>query len=155
MSDAVERALAERGLSLPAASAPAGSYVPAARAGNLLFVSGQIPVGPNGLEFIGRCGDGLSTEDGQAAARLCALNILAQVKAAVGDFDKLVRVVKLNGYVNSTPTFRDHPKVINGASDLLVEVLGDRGRHARAAVGVANLPFGVAVEIEAVVEVAP
>lgn len=155
MSDAVERALAARGLSLPAASTPAGSYVPAVRSGNLLFVSGQLPVGPGGVEYIGRCGEEMGVDEGQAAARLCALNILAQVKAAVGDLDKLVRVVKLNGYVNSTPAFRDHPKVVNGASDLLVEVLGDRGRHARAAVGVANLPFGVAVEIEAVVEVAP
>jgi enamine deaminase RidA (YjgF/YER057c/UK114 family) len=155
MSDSVEKALEARGLSLPAASAPAGSYVPVVRTGNLLFVAGQIPMGPSGVEHIGRCGEDMTTEEGQAAARLCVLNVLAQVKAEIGDFDKLVRVVKLNGYVNSTPTFKDHPKVINGASDLLVEVLADRGRHARAAVGVANLPFGVAVEIEAVVEVTP
>jgi len=155
MSDSVEKALEARGLSLPAASAPAGSYVPVVRTGNLLFVAGQIPMGSGGVEYVGRCGEDMTTEEGQAAARLCVLNILAQVKAELGDFERLVRVVKLNGYVNSTPAFKDHPKVVNGASDLLVEVLGDRGRHARAAVGVANLPFGVAVEIEAVVEVTP
>ena len=155
MSDTVEKALEARGMTLPTASAPAGSYVPVVRTGNLLFVAGQIPMGPNGVEYVGRCGEDTSTESGQAAARLCVLNILAQVKAAIGDFDNLVRIVKLNGYVNSTPGFKDHPKVINGASDLLVEIFGDRGRHARAAVGVANLPFGVAVEIEGVVEVKP
>jgi enamine deaminase RidA (YjgF/YER057c/UK114 family) len=155
MSDTVEKAIEAMGLSLPAAAAPAGSYVPVVRTGNLLFVAGQIPMGPNGVEHVGRCGEDLDTESAQAAARLCALNILAQVKGEIGDFDNLVRIVKVNGYVNSTPAFRDHPKVINGASDLLVEVLGERGRHARAAVGVANLPFGVAVEVEAVVEVKP
>lgn len=155
MSDTVEKAIEALGLSLPAAAAPAGSYVPVVRTGDLLFVAGQIPMGPNVPEHVGRCGETATVEDGQAAARLCALNILAQVKAEIGDFDNLVRVVKINGYVNSTPDFGDHPKVINGASDLLVDVLGERGRHARAAVGVANLPFGVAVEIEAVVEVKP
>lgn len=154
MTDSIETALQARGLTLPEAAAPAGSYLPVVRTGSLLFVAGQLPMGPHGVEYVGRCGDDMSIADAQAAARLCALNILAQVKRELGSFDHLSRVVKLNGYVNSTPTFRDHPQVVNGASDLLVELLGDRGRHARAAVGVSNLPFGVAVEIEAVMEVA-
>lgn len=154
MSDSIEAALEARGMTLPKASAPAGSYLPAVRSGSLLFIAGQLPMGPHGVEYVGRCGDDMSVADGQAAARLCALNILAQVKGELGSFAAMSRIVKLNGYVNSTPSFRDHPQVINGASDLLVELLGDRGKHARAAVGVANLPFGVAVEIEAVVEVA-
>jgi enamine deaminase RidA (YjgF/YER057c/UK114 family) len=154
MADTVEEALAARGLSLPKAAAPAGSYVPFVRTGQLLFVAGQIPMGPDGIQYVGRCGEDIALEDAQAAARLCALNILAQVKSALGTFDAVSRLVKVNGYVNSTAAFRDHPKVINGASDLFVELLGERGRHARAAVGVSNLPFGVAVEVEAVVEVA-
>lgn len=154
MADDIERALAEKGLTLPTPAAPAGSYVPVVRSGNLLFIAGQLPLGPNGLEHVGRCGENISVEDAQQASAMCALNILAQVKAAAGSLDAIVRVVRLGGFVNSTPDFADHPKVINGASDLLVELLGDKGRHARAAVGVANLPFGVSVEIEAIVEVA-
>lgn len=155
MADTIEAKLEAMGLTLPHAAPPAGSYVPTVRTGNLIFVAGQLPMGPDGPQYIGRCGEGMSLEDAQAAARLCALNVLAQVKAAVGDLAAVVRIVKLNGYVNSTAGFADHPKVINGASDLLVELLGEAGRHARAAVGVANLPFGAAVEIEAVVEVSP
>lgn len=151
----IDATLSEMGLRLPNASAPAGSYVPAVQTGNLLFVSGQIPVEEDGTRHLGRCGEGLAIEDAQAAAKLCALNILAQTKHAIGSLDRVARIVKLTGYVNSTPDFGDHPKVINGASDLLVALFGDAGRHARAAFGVANLPFGVSVEIEAVIEVKP
>ncbi|XWN29557.1 MAG: RidA family protein [Devosia sp.] len=154
MTNTVEDRLAEMGLSLPAASAPAGSYVPVVQTGSLLFVSGQLPMGAGGLEHVGRCGENVSMEMAQDAARLCALNILAQVKVVVGDLEKINRIVKVNGFVNSTPDFGDHPKVINGASDLFAAALGDKGKHARAAVGVANLPFGAAVEVEAVVEIA-
>jgi enamine deaminase RidA (YjgF/YER057c/UK114 family) len=154
MSGDIEAKLQAMGLRMPQAAAPAGSYLPVVRSGTLLFVAGQIPMGPEGVEYVGRCGEDMSLEDAKAAARLCALNILAQVRQALGGFDEVSRIVKINGYVNSTPAFRDHPKVINGASDLLVDLFGDKGRHARAAVGVANLPFGVAVEVEAVVEVA-
>lgn len=154
MAGVVEAALEADGVVLPTPTAPQGSYVPFVKTGNLVYISGQVPMGPNGVEFVGRCGDDKSIEDGQAAAKLCAINILAQVKAAIGDLDKIVRVVKVNGYVNATPDFRDHPKVINGASDFLVKVLGEKGKHARAAVGVAGLPSGVAVEVEAIVEFA-
>jgi enamine deaminase RidA (YjgF/YER057c/UK114 family) len=154
MAGQTEAALAALNVTLPAASAPAGSYVPVVRTGNLLFVSGQIPMGANGLEYVGRLGENISLVDGQAAAKLCAVNILAQVKTAIGDLDGISRIVKVTGFVNSAPSFGDQPKVVNGASDFLVAALGERGRHARAAVGVASLPFGVAVEVEAVVEVA-
>jgi len=152
MSD-VETKLKEMGLTVPAASAPAGSYVPTVQSGALLYVSGQVSIGTDGEMIKGRCGDTISTEDAQAAAQRCGLAILSQVKAAIGDLDKVVRVVKLNGFVNSTPEFGDHPKVINGCSDLMVAAFGEKGRHARAAVGVANLPFGCAVEVEAIFEV--
>lgn len=153
MTDSVESRLSAAGIALPEAAAPAGSYVPTVRTANLLFVSGQVTMGPNGLEYVGRCGKEFGVEEGAAAARLCAVNILAQVKAALGSLDKVKRCVKLNGFVNSTPDFNDHPKVINGASDLMALAFGDKGRHARAAVGVANLPFGVAAEVEAIFEV--
>lgn len=139
MSD-VETKLKEMGLAVPAASAPAGSYVPTVQSGALLYISGQVSIGTDGEMIKGRCGENISTEDAQAAAQRCGLAILSQVKAAIGDLDKVVRVVKLNGFVNSTPAFGDHPKVINGCSDLMVAAFGDKGRHARAAVGVANLP---------------
>ncbi len=142
------------GIELPTPAAPAANYVPFVRTGNLVFVSGQIPMGPKGLEFVGKLGADADVEFGRAAARLCAINLLAQLRAATGDLEKLARVVKLTGFVNSAPDFGDHPKVVNGASDLLVEVLGDRGRHSRSAVGVAGLPFGVAVEVEGIFEVA-
>lgn len=150
----VDATLQTMGLRLPKAGAPAGAYVPVVRSGNLLFVSGQIPVEEDGTRHVGRCGEGTSIETAANAARLCALNILAQVKAEIGSLDGVVRIVKVNGYVNSTPDFGDHPKVINGASDLFVALFGDRGRHARAAIGVANLPFGVVVEVEATIEIA-
>ena len=140
--------LSDLGVTLPDAPAPAANYVPAVRSGDLLFVSGQVSSGPDGL-ILGRLGDGMSIEDGAAAARYCAISLLAQVKAATGDIEALEQVVKLTGFVNCAPDFSDQPKVINGASDFLVEALGDKGRHARSAVG-ANLPFGVAVEIEGI-----
>ena len=143
--------LSELGVTLPDAPAPAANYVPAVRSGDLLFVSGQVSSGPDGL-IKGRLGDGMSIEDGAAAARHCAISLLAQVKAATGDIEALEQVVKLTGFVNCAPDFSDQPKVINGASDFLVEALGDKGRHARSAVG-ANLPFGVAVEIEGIFRV--
>lgn len=153
MSGKIEARIAELGVTLPQAAAPAANYVPFVRTGNQLFVSGQIPMGANGIEYQGKLGAGVSVEDGQAAARLCAINLLAQAKAALGDLDKVVRLVKIVGFVNSAPDFGDQPKVMNGASDFLVEALGDVGRHARSAVGVAGLPFGVAVEVEAIFEV--
>lgn len=149
----IEATLAEKGITLPDAPAPAANYVPFAQSGNLIFVSGQISADENG-PITGKLGENVSVEDGAAAARRCGLSLIAQVKAAVGDLDRVKRVVKLTGFVNSTPDFGDQPKVINGCSDLMVEVFGDAGRHSRAAVSAASLPFGVAVEIEAVFEIA-
>lgn len=146
--------LAELGIDLPTPAVPAANYVPFVKSGNLLFVSGQIPMGAKGIEFVGKLGADTDVETGRAAARLCAINLIAQVKAATGDLEKLVRVVKLTGFVNSTLEFGDHPKVVNGASDLMVDVFGDKGRHSRSAVGVAALPFGVAVEVEGIFEIA-
>jgi enamine deaminase RidA (YjgF/YER057c/UK114 family) len=146
----IESRLAERGIVLPEAPAPAANYVPYVVSGGLVFVSGQIS-----RDVTGRLGDGLGIEDGRAAARACALALIAQLRAACGgDLERVRRVVKLNGYVQCTPGFTDHPQVVNGASDLMVEVFGEAGRHARAAVGVAALPFGVAVEVEGVFEIA-
>ena len=146
--------LAELGVTLPDAPAPAANYVPFVRVGSTLYVSGQISNGPDGM-VKGKLGADMEAEAGAAAARLCAISLLAQVKAACdGDIERLVRVVKLTGFVNSTPDFGDQPKVINGASDFLVEALGDIGRHARSAVSAASLPFGVAVEIEGIFEIA-
>lgn len=142
------------GLSLPDAPAPAANYVPWVRSGSTLYVSGQISQGPGGL-IRGRLGQDMTVEEGAAAARACALALLAQVRAACdGDLGRLRRVLKLTGFVASTADFTDQPKVINGASDTLVAVLGEAGRHARSAVSAAALPLGVAVEIEGVFEVA-
>jgi enamine deaminase RidA (YjgF/YER057c/UK114 family) len=149
----IETKLAELGVTLPDAPAPAANYVPFVQSGNLVHVSGQISNGADGL-IKGRLGDTMSVEDGAKAAKTCAIALLAQLKAACGgDIDRLVRVVKLNAFVASAPDFHDQPKVVNGASDFLVEALGDIGRHARSAVGVAALPLGVAVEIDAVFEI--
>ncbi|SIS88590.1 RidA family protein [Paracoccus saliphilus] len=147
-----EKTLADNGITLPDAPAPAANYVPFARSGNLIFVSGQISADENGL-IKGKLGESLDVEAGAAAARRCGLALIAQLRAATGSLDKVKRVVKLTGFVNSTPDFTDQPKVINGCSDLMVEVFGDAGRHARAAVSAAALPLGVAVEIEAIFEV--
>ena len=149
----IEARLAELGVTLPAAPAPAANYVPWVRTGDLVHVSGQISNGPDGW-IKGKLGADMDIPAGAAAARSCAISLLAQVKAACdGDLDRLVRVVKLTAFVNSAPDFGDQPKVVNGASDFLVEVLGDAGRHARSAVGAANLPFGVAVEIEGIFQI--
>ncbi len=153
MTHSIDARLAKLGLTLPAAPAPAANYVPYVLSGNMLYVSGQISNGPDGL-ITGKLGDTMPVEDGAAAAKSCALSLLAQVKAALdGDLSRLKRVVKLTGFVNSTPDFTDQPKVINGASDTFVEILGDAGRHARSAVSAASLPLGVAVEIEGIFEI--
>ncbi|MCK0150280.1 RidA family protein [Marivita sp. S6314] len=151
MTNAIDARLADLGLSLPDAPAPAANYVPYVVTGNQIYVSGQLPAGPDGL-VSGKLGDDLDVDAGAEAAKYCALNLLAQArKAADGDLSR-VRLVKLVGFVNSTADFPDQPKVINGASDLMVAVLGDKGRHARSAVSAASLPFGVAVEIEGIFE---
>ncbi len=152
MSDHVHAKLAELGLSLPKAAAPIAAYVPVVEAGGLLHVSGQLPF-RDGAVVTGRLGDGVSLEQGQAAAELCALMIMAQVEAALGGFARVDRIVKLGVFVNSTPDFTDHPKVANGASELMVALFGDAGRHARAAVGVSALPLGAAVEVDAIIAV--
>jgi enamine deaminase RidA (YjgF/YER057c/UK114 family) len=150
MNGKVEARLASLGITLPAAPSPVANYVPYFLAGNLLFISGQVSKAGDGSLVKGKLGAELSIEQGREAARLCALAILAQAKAAVGDLDRIGQVVKLTGFVNSTPEFAEHPQVINGASDLMVEVLGDNGRHTRAAVGVPSLPMGCAVEVDAI-----
>lgn len=150
----IDAKLQDLGLSLPEAPAPAANYVPFVKTGNLVFVSGQVSSNESGL-IKGKLGDDTSIEDGATAARHCALSLLAQVKAACGgDLSRLKRVVKLTGFVNSTADFGDQPKVINGCSDLLVELLGDAGRHSRSAVSAASLPMGVAVEVEGIFEIA-
>ncbi len=154
MANRVEKRLADLGITLPSAPAPAANYVPFVQTGNLVHISGQVPI-LDGNFVTGKLGDTMSVDAGVAAARLCALSLLAQAREACGgDLDRLARLVKLVGFVNSNPDFGEQPKVINGASDLMVEVLGRRGRHARSAVSAASLPFGVAVEIEGIFEIA-
>ena len=153
MSGHFETKLKELGITLPDAPAPAANYVPFVQVGDIVYVSGQISADTNGF-IKGKLGDDMSTEEGAAAAKACAINLLAQVKAACGgDLDRLVRVVKLTGFVNSTADYTDQPKVVNGASDLLAEALGDAGKHSRSAVSAASLPLGVAVEIEGIFQV--
>jgi enamine deaminase RidA (YjgF/YER057c/UK114 family) len=150
---AIETRLAELGVTLPDAPAPAANYVPFVITGNLVHISGQISANAGG-QIKGRLGADMSVEQGAEAAKACAISLLAQLKKAVGgDFSRVVRAVKLVGFVNSTPEFTDQPKVINGASDFMVAALGDAGRHARSAVSAASLPFGVAVEIEGIFEI--
>ena len=154
MTHPIDARLAELGVTLPSSPAPQANYVPFVTVGNLVFVSGQVSMNEDGL-IKGVLGDNMTVEDGAAAARLCGLSLLAQAKAACGgDWSKFKRVVKLTGFVNSTKDFGDQPKVVNGCSDLLVEVLGDAGRHSRSAVSAGALPFGVAVEIEGIFELA-
>lgn len=155
MTGRIDARLAELNIELPKAAVPLAAYVPAVRSGNQLFISGQVPMWNGELRHVGKLGADYSIEQGREAARTCALNIIAQAKLALdGDLDRIVRVVKLVGFVNSTGDFNDQPKVINGASELFGEVFGDAGKHARSAVSAASLPFGVAVEIEAILEVA-
>ena len=151
----IEKKLADLGIVLPTPAAPIANYVGFVRTGSLLIVSGQICFGADGkLVAKGKLGDNVSIDDGYKAARASAINLLAQCKLALGDLDKIVRVVRLGGFINSDPNFIDGPKVMNGASDLVVEVLGDKGRHARTTVGVAALPVDAAVEVEGMFEVA-
>ncbi len=145
--------MAELGIELPEPAAPAANYVPFVITGNLVFVSGQITVWNGELRHIGRLGEDMDIDEGYRAARLCGLNLIAQAKAAAkGDLNKIKRVVKLGGFVNSTPDFTDQPKVINGTSDLMAEVFGEAGKHARFAIGAVSLPLGVAVEVDGVFE---
>lgn len=154
MAGQIEDRLKELGIVLPDAAAPAANYVPFVKTGNLVHVSGQVAMKDGGF-LVGKLGDTMTAEEGAAAARGCGLSLLAHVKVACGgDLDRLVRIVKLVGFVNSTVDFGEQPKVINGASDLMVEIFGDKGRHARSAVSAASLPFGVAVEIEGIFEIA-
>jgi enamine deaminase RidA (YjgF/YER057c/UK114 family) len=155
MAGTVEQKLSGLGITLQEPAAPVANYVGFVRTGNLLFVSGQVCFGPDGkLLAKGKLGAGVTVEQGNVAARGCAINLLGQLKAALGDLDKVVRVVRLGGFVNSAPDFIDGPKVLNGASDLMVAVFGDKGRHARTTVGVASLPADAAVEVEGIFEVA-
>ena len=147
---AIDRRLAELGISLPEPAAPLAAYVGFVVTGGTVVVSGQLPLEGGSPRARGRLGDAISVEEGAACARACAVNVLAQLRSAIeGDWDRLDRCVRLGGFCASTPEFTDHPAVVNGASELMVEVLGERGAHARAAVGVAALPLGVPVEVEA------
>jgi len=154
MAETVEQRLAALNLQLPSPAAPAANYVPYLIDGSRLYVSGQLPMGPDGLAFAGRVGAELDLDQAQQAARLCALNILAQAKAALGAFERIEQCLKLGGFVNALAGFTDHPKVVNGASDLMVAALGDRGRHTRFAVGANGLPLGAAVEVDALFAIA-
>lgn len=149
----IEDKLASLCITLPSPPAPAGSYVPVVISNNFAFVAGQIPTEGGQVKFRGKVGRDITTEAGQQAARLCTINALAQLKSALGSLDRVRRVVKLTGFVNCESSFVDLPKVVNGASDLLVQVFGENGRHARAAVGVSSLPLESAVEVELIVEI--
>jgi enamine deaminase RidA (YjgF/YER057c/UK114 family) len=155
MAGTIEQKLADLGITLHEPASPMANFVGFVRTGNLLIVSGQVCIDHEGkMSAKGKLGAGVTIEQGTAAARVCAINLLAQVKAALGDLDKVTRVVRLGGFINSAPDFVDGPKVLNGASDLMVAVFGDKGRHARTTIGVAALPFDVAVEVEGIFEVA-
>ncbi|MEQ8664335.1 MAG: RidA family protein [Rhodospirillales bacterium] len=155
MTGKIDARLAELDVVLPTPAVPVASYVPFVRTGNLVIVSGQVTLDNGEVRFVGKLGDDFGVDEGYQAARLCAVNLLAQLRAACdGDLDRVTRVVRLGGFVNATPDFKDHPKVINGASDLMKEVFGDAGQHARAAVGCVSLPLGVAVEVEGMFEIA-
>ncbi len=153
MTGKTAQRLAELGIELPQAPAPAANYIPFVVTGNLVFVAGQLPVLNGEVQFKGRIGENMDIDEGYQAARLCGLNLIAQAEAAAGgDLDKIKRVVKLGGFVSATPDFTDHPKVVNGASDLMADVFGEAGKHARFAVGAASLPLGVSVEVDGVFE---
>ena len=149
----VEAKIKELGLKLPSPAKPVANYVPAVRTGNLVFLSGHGPLRENGSLITGKLGSDLDVEEGYEAARRTAIGLLGSLKGLIGDLEKVRRVVKLLGMVNCEPTFKDHPNVVNGASDLLVDVFGDKAKHARSAVGMNGLPFDMAVEIEMIVEV--
>ena len=151
----IDNRLAELGITLPTPAAPVASYLPAVESGGLLHISGQISVTEDGNLILGRLGEDMNLERGIEAARRCGIMLLAQIQAALGSLDRVERVVKLGAFVNSAPNFTDQPKVANGASELMQEVFGEAGRHARSAVGVTVLPLGVAVEIDAIVAVKP
>jgi len=153
MDGNVEARLKDLGVVLPQAPRPVANYVPSLRSGDLLFISGQISIDVDGKIITGQLGVDVSVDQGQAAAKRCAILILAQTKAALGNLDQVAQVVKLTGFVNASADFADHPKVINGASDFMVEVFGDKGRHTRAAVGVSSLPMNCAVEIDAILRI--
>ncbi len=149
-----EQRLEELGIALPGPVRALAAYVPTVRSGSMVYVSGQVPIVDGKVAYMGRLGaDGLSVEDGAQAARRCAINVLAALKAELGELSRIRRVVKLTGFVASEPDFVDQPKVVNGASELFIEVFGEAGKHARSAVGMASLPLGVPVEVEAIVEV--
>lgn len=155
MAGQIDVRLQELGIELPTPTSPVANYVPYVVTGKTVFIAGQVTLWNGERRFVGKLGAGMETKQGQDDARLCALNLIAQAKAACGgDLDRITRWVKLGGFVNCAPDFGEQPAVINGASDLLVQVFGEKGKHARAAVGVASLPFGVAVEIDAVIEIA-
>lgn len=154
MMDTIEAKLAELGLELPQPAAPVASYVPAVEAGGMLYISGQLPF-VYGKVVTGRLGENVSLEAGEAAARACGIMLIAQMKAALGSLDRVERIVKLGAFISSTPEFNAQPKVANGASDLMVQVFGPAGQHARSAVGVPVLPLGAAVEIDAIVAIRP
>ena len=150
----IDKRLAELGIALPTPAKPIANYVPWVRTGNLVFISGQGAVRDGKIEYTGKVGDTLSVEEAIASARLTAINVIAHLRDACGgDLDRVKRIVKLLGFVNCTPAFGDQPKIINGASDLMVEVFGDKGRHARSAVGAPALPFNLSVEVEAIAEI--
>ncbi|HER25663.1 MAG TPA: RidA family protein [Rhodospirillales bacterium] len=154
MAGTVDQRLSDLGITLPEPAAPAANYIPYVISGNLVFVSGQITMVDGELKYVGKVGDDFGIEEGYQAARICAINLLAQLKIACGgDLDRVRRVVKLGGFVNCRPDFTDQPKVINGASDLMGEVLGDAGKHARFAVGAPSLPLGIAVEVDGIFEI--
>jgi len=155
MASEIEARLAALGIDLPMPGKPAANYVPFVVSGKQVFVSGQVPMASDGVKFVGKLGREFSVEEGQQAARLCAINILGVLKAAMGDLEKVKRIVKVVGFVNAVPDFTEPHKVINGASDLITDVLGDQvGKHARSAIGMGTLPLGVAVEVEAIAEIA-
>lgn len=154
MAGKIEARLKELNIELPNAASPAANYVPFVITGNQLWIAGQVPFWNGEIAYRGKVGNDISLEDGVAAARVCGLNILAQAKAALGDLDRIAQVVKLGGFVNAAGDFTDHPKVINGASDMIVDVFGDAGKHARFALGASGLPLNSAVEIDAVLEFA-
>ncbi len=154
MGETIEKRLSDLGVTLPAAAAPAANYLPFVRSGNLLFTSGQLPMRDGKLQVSGVVGRDLDTAAGIEAAKLCAINVLAQAKAALGDLEKIARLVKISVFVASTPDFIEQHLVANGASDFLAAALGERGKHARSAVGMASLPLNAAVEVEAVIEIA-